>query len=102
VKIVNRQKLHPKDIEAFLREVDILRTLDHPNIVKMLDFFEEPNTYYLVLEYVGGGELFDRLVEKASYTEKEARDIAVTMLRTLKYIHEKGLVHRSAMPHLVV
>lgn len=46
--------------------MEVLRTLDHPNIVKMIDFFEEPNLYYLVLEYVGGGELFERLVEKVS------------------------------------
>lgn len=94
VKIVNRQKLHPKDIEAFLQEVEVLRTLDHPNIVKMVDFFEEPTQYFLVLEYIGGGELFDRLLDKASYTEKDARDVAETMFKALRYIHDKGLVHR--------
>lgn len=102
VKIVNRLKLHPKDIDAFLHEVAILRTLDHPNIVKMLDFFEEPNLYYLVLEYVGGGELFDRLVEKASYTEGEARDLAIIMFHALKYIHDKGLVHRDIKPENIL
>jgi serine/threonine protein kinase len=94
VKIVNRLKLHPKDIEDFLHEVVVLRTLDHPNIVKVLDFFDDTTQYFLVLEYVGGGELFDRLVEKASYTESEARDLAITMFKALKYVHDKGLVHR--------
>ncbi len=72
----------------------ILRSLDHPNIVKVVDFFEEALFFYVVLEFLSGGELFDRLMEKAVYTEGEARDLAVILLETLKYCHDRDIVHR--------
>jgi len=71
-----------------------MRSLDHPHIVKVIDFFEDPAYYYAVLEYIAGGELFDRLVEKATYTEGEARDVALTIFQAIKYIHDRNIVHR--------
>jgi calcium/calmodulin-dependent protein kinase I len=62
--------------------------------VRQLDFFEEPHNYYIVLEYLTGGELFDRIVSKSNYNEKEARDCVKLALRALKYIHELNIVHR--------
>lgn len=65
--------------------------------VRQLDFFEEPHTYYIVLEYLTGGELFDRIVSKQYYNEKEARDCVKLVLRALKYIHEQNIVHRLVL-----
>ena len=62
--------------------------------MRQLDFFEEPHNYYIVLEYLTGGELFDRIVSKSNYNEKEARDCVKLALRALKYIHELNIVHR--------
>jgi serine/threonine protein kinase len=94
VKILSRAKMKAEDEAGILREVDIMRSLDHPNIVKMHDFFHDENYFYVVMEYVSGGELFERLVEKAVYTEEEARNIALVMFQALKYMHDKDLVHR--------
>ena len=71
-----------------------MRSFDHPNIVKLFDFFEEPEKYFVVLEYIPGGELFERLVEKTFYTENEAREIAVVLFKAIKYIHDRDIVHR--------
>ena len=72
----------------------MMKALDYPNIIKLYDFYEEARKYYLVLEYMGGGELFDRLLQKEVYTENEARDLAITLLRTIKYLHNQDIVHR--------
>lgn len=94
VKIVTRRKLSKEDELSIKVEADLLLLLDHPNIVKAIDFFEENDHFYVVLEYLEGGELFERLVEKAVYTEAEARDLFSTLLLAVKYCHDRNLIHR--------
>lgn len=60
--------------------------------------FEEGSDFYIVTELVQGGELFDRIVSKSHYTEKEARDLIKTLLETLAYLHESNVVHRDLKP----
>lgn len=94
VKIVNRRNLSADDEASLRQEVKILQELSHPNIVGCIDFFEEEKQFYVVLEYLDGGELFDRIVQKTYFNEKEARDLVVVLLIALKYIHDKNIVHR--------
>ena len=65
---------------------------------RLLEVFEEGSDFYIVTELVSGGELFDRIVSKSHYTEKEARDLIKIMLETLAYMHENDVVHRDLKP----
>jgi calcium/calmodulin-dependent protein kinase I len=94
VKIVARHDIPIEDEVALRLEVEILQKMDHPNIVKCLDFFEEEDYFYIVMEYLEGGELFDRIVKKQCYNEKEARDLVSAILSAMKYYHDKDIVHR--------
>jgi len=76
-------------------EVAIMKSLRHPNIVELRDSFEEPNKFFLVMELCRGGELFDRIVEKNHYNEKEARDVMRILFDALQYAHANGIVHRD-------
>jgi len=98
VKIVKRMDLPPEDEEALREEVSILKNMDHPNIIKLYDFFEEKHFYYLVTELMKGGELFDRIVQKTFYNEKEARDVVKILISTVKYMHSNNIAHRDLKP----
>jgi calcium/calmodulin-dependent protein kinase I len=99
VKILDRRKLKPKDDAAVFREVSILKLLkDLPHVVRLIDFFVEPQTFYMVQVYAAGGDVFDRLAARSNYTEKDARDLAKILLQTIEAIHEKTIVHRDLKP----
>ncbi len=94
VKAVKRANLPVEDELALRSEVNIVCNLSHPNIVRGYDFFEEEKNFYLILEYLDGGELFDRIVKKTYYNEKEARDLVLILLLAIKHLHDKNIVHR--------
>ena len=60
--------------------------------------FEENGEFFIVTELVQGGELFDRIVSKSHYTEKEARDLIKIFLQTMAYMHKANVVHRDLKP----
>ncbi|XP_011640496.1 calcium/calmodulin-dependent protein kinase type 1 isoform X1 [Pogonomyrmex barbatus] len=74
------------------------RWLTHPNIVQLLETYEDKHKVYLVMELVTGGELFDRIVEKGSYTEKDASGLIRQVLEAVDYMHDQGVVHRDLKP----
>jgi serine/threonine protein kinase len=65
---------------------------------RLFETYDEGSDFYIVTELVAGGELFDRIVAKAHYTEKEARDLIKIMLETMAYMHKMGIVHRDLKP----
>jgi len=98
IKCVNRSKLSEEDEAALLDEVSILEEMNHTHIIRLYDFFEEPSTYFLVMERMSGGELFDRIVAKAYYNEKEARDTCKIILEAIEYCHGHNVAHRDLKP----
>mmetsp|Transcript_33564 Transcript_33564/g.38568 ORF Transcript_33564/g.38568 Transcript_33564/m.38568 type:complete len:127 (+) Transcript_33564:45-425(+) len=85
VKIINRNEMEEDDEVALRTEVEILSQLEHPNVVKMVEVFDEEDFMYIVLELMTGGELFDRIVEKESYSEKEAADTIRPIVDAIRY-----------------
>lgn len=75
-------------------ELDVMRRVDHPNIIKLYDVFETSTELYIVMELCQGGELFDRIKsqENGAYSEKDASSILRQILEGLKYLHERRFV----------
>lgn len=101
VKIIDRDPGTPSGravVEMVLHEVAVLNSLDNPYILKIIDFFDEDDEYYLVMEMMDGGDVFDRILKKKRYTEKDAQGLARFLLEAVSYLHAKGICHRDLKP----
>lgn len=98
IKIVTKTKLTDEDEAALHDEIAVLRELKHDNIIRLYDVFDEKQYYYLVTEKMVGGELFDRIVQKSFYNEKEARDTCRVLFEALRFCHEHQVAHRDLKP----
>ena len=91
-------KCYIEDVDRFRQEVDIMKSLDHPNIVRLFETFEDLTDFYLVMEYCSGGELFDRLIESGVLTESMACTIMKQILAAVAYCHMHRVAHRDLKP----
>jgi hypothetical protein len=82
----------------FQREADALKHLDHPNIVRLLDAFRDEDFEYIVMEYVYGGSLFDRLNREGRLPVRQALEIGVKIADALAHAHARGIIHRDVKP----
>ena len=98
IKIVTKAKLSKEDEVALKDEIDVLQDMEHRHIIRLYDVFEEPQHYFLVTEKMMGGELFDRIVQKSYYNEREARDTCLVLFSAIHYCHRKKVAHRDLKP----
>uniref|UniRef100_A0A7S2VGY0 Protein kinase domain-containing protein n=1 Tax=Entomoneis paludosa TaxID=265537 RepID=A0A7S2VGY0_9STRA len=82
----------------FQTEIEALRQLQHPSIIRLYDVFISKEKIYIVMELMEGGELFDYVVQKGTLTEEEASGIVRKVTSALVYMHEKNIVHRDLKP----
>nr|XP_043627929.1 calcium-dependent protein kinase 7-like [Erigeron canadensis] len=99
-KSIMKNKLRTSvDIEDVRREVDIMKHLPiHPNIVTLMDTYEDDNAVHIVMELCEGGELFDRIVARGHYTERAAAAIMRTIVEVVQVCHMHGVMHRDLKP----
>lgn len=108
MKVIDKKKFYQinssKRSESLLDEVKILRSANHPGIIKLYDLIETESTLYICLELVEGGDLFDRIVaqEGKGFPEEVARDMFGQMLQALKYLHGKSIIHRDLKPENIL
>lgn len=86
------------DSERLQHEIRTMLAMDHPNIIKLFQSFEDNQQIYLVMELCAGGELFDVVVEQGRMSEADTAVIMQQMLRALVYMHEAGVCHRDMKP----
>ncbi|KAJ3127290.1 Calcium/calmodulin-dependent protein kinase type 1 [Nowakowskiella sp. JEL0407] len=97
VKCIEKSKLKGKE-EMIKDEMEILSKVHHPNLITLVEKFENANFIYLVTDLALGGELFDQIIAREKYSEKDASVLIVQILEGVKYLHEMDIVHRDLKP----
>jgi len=78
-------------IAKYVMDIDILKKVRHEHIVSLHDIFEDTNAVYIISDLCTGGELFQRIVERGTYTEAVASDLVRQMLEGLAYLHSQNV-----------
>jgi len=97
VKIIEKNQSE-EELQLLQREIDILKKLNHQNIISLKEVYDEKETIYLVMELVQGGELFDQIVSRGTYSEADAANIVRQILDAVAYMHDNGIAHRDLKP----
>ncbi|KAL1274513.1 hypothetical protein QQF64_027327, partial [Cirrhinus molitorella] len=95
IKIIDKTQLDAVNLEKIYREVEIMKLLDHPHIIKLYQVMETKNMLYLVTEYARNGEIFDYLASRGRLSEMDARRKFWQILSAVEYCHERNIVHRD-------
>jgi serine/threonine protein kinase len=91
LKSIKLDRVSPQFIDELKNEIDILKGMDHPNIVKAHEVYSYKKQIYIILELCDGGDLYTKL----PYTEKQGAKIVGKLLSAIKYMHDHGIVHRD-------
>jgi serine/threonine protein kinase len=102
IKIIRRKEYNPKEMDFLLREVSILKSVSHPNIVNTYDVFESKDCLHLVLEFMEGGELFDIIADLGHFSEQAASQVMREVVKGVQYLHMNSIVHRDLKPENVL
>ncbi|KAJ8360672.1 hypothetical protein SKAU_G00171970 [Synaphobranchus kaupii] len=95
LKCVKKKQLKENNLE---NEIAVLTRIKHDNVVGLEDFYESETHYYLVMQLVSGGELFDRILDRGVYSEKDASKVIRQVLQAVDYLHQNSIVHRDLKP----
>lgn len=98
IKLIQKKMVEGDDIKLLKREIQIMKKLDHPHVLKLYHVYEDDQQFYLVMELVRGKELFDKIVERGMYSEKDAALIIKQVVSAVQYLHDNGIAHRDLKP----
>ena len=99
IKCIKKNKAKESDVELVRTEIDIMKLCHHPNVVRLLDHFENAEYIFIVMEYIRGGSLADYMKDNNyNFSEKRAAELIYQIADGLKYLHKYGIIHRDLKP----
>ena len=98
IKIIDKKALVEQEFESLNKELKIMGIIDHPNIVRIEEYFDCHDIIFIVMELMSGGELFDHIVEVEHYTEQKAAEVFIPIVDAVRYCHSLGIVHWDLKP----
>ena len=99
VKTIHKKSLRTDEEKNMVfNEVAILRSLDHPNIIKIHEYYQDELNYYIITEFCSGGELFERILSQGNISENTAAEYMRQIFSILIYLEDRGVAHRDLKP----
>ncbi|OMJ66944.1 hypothetical protein SteCoe_36044 [Stentor coeruleus] len=102
VKVLKKENLNDDTRKKLLQEVEILKTLDHPNILKVFEVYEDERSINIITELCTGGELFDRIVASKGFSENKAALFMHQIMSAVITCHDQEIVHRDLKPENIL
>ena len=99
---IRAMKITNKKTENSKVEIEILRKISHPNITNIYEIYEDSRKYYIMMEYLQGGELFEAITSSGSFSEFSAAKIMKQLLSAVNYLHNNNIVHRDLKPENIM
>lgn len=91
LRVLKKNSFSDKEQKKFIKQIEILKTLDHPNIIQLVDRFDDGLSCYMVIEFCNGGELFDKVVTQMYLKEKQAVEIMEQLLLAVHFCHTRNI-----------
>lgn len=102
MKVYNKESMRDSPHNKFEEEIEIVSAIDHPHVMKVFEFYQDNMNYYLIIEYLKGGDLFDFVKKTNEFTEEIVCTIIEQILSALYYLHKHKIVHRDLKPENIM
>ncbi|KAH7822669.1 putative CAMK/CAMK1 protein kinase [Monocercomonoides exilis] len=104
IKFIDKRQIisDPHQLISLFSEINIMKSLKHPHIIRLLDVYETDDKLCLITELATGGELFDKIVDRGSYSERDASLLMLSLFNALRYLHSKNIAHRDLKPENIL
>ena len=102
MKIINKSSDCIEEDKEILNEINILRSMDHPSVLKIFEFYSNRKNYSIVTELCPGGELFQQIIDKGPFNEKYTAFVMYQLFSAVNYCHKMHIVHRDLKPENIL
>ena len=102
MKIIKKAEIEKDDEKEIMNEINILRKIDHPNILKIFEFYSNKEQYAMILEICSGGELYKEIIQKAPFNEGYASYVMYQIFSAINYCHKMHIIHRDLNPENIL